>query len=132
MDRFVLVIEDDQTIRDLITEVFAESGYEARAVATMDEAAKHLQNPGCQLIVTDLNAPFYTPETRDLVWKEALAPLRLGRAVPIIVITGHSAAIAEDPAERGVQAILAKPFQIDELLAEAETALAAPGNDDQS
>ena len=128
-DYFVLIVEDDEAVRELISDLLLDSGYAVRAVSAHTEAIEHVRNPKCRLVVTDLNAPFYTADTRDAVWDQVLAPLRTDRPVPIIVVTGHSAAIGENPAERGVRTILAKPFQLDDLLAEIEAALASSTND---
>lgn len=113
---FILVVEDDRSIRELIVDILADAGYATRAVALPDQAGDHVYDPACRLIVADLNAPYYTSETRDDVWEAALRDLRQPSAIPIVVVTAHSGAAAEDAAERNVAAILLKPFQVDELL----------------
>ena len=95
-DRFVLVIEDDRAIRDLMVDLLTEAGYPAQGVVLASQAGEYLSDPSCSLIVTDLNAPFYTPENRDEVWRESLGLLRTDRRIPIIVVTAHSAAAQED------------------------------------
>ena len=123
---YILVVEDDRSIRELIVDILGDAGYPARAVALADQAADHLQDSACHLIVADFNAPYYTEETRDQVWEAALSEFRRATTVPIVVVTAHSVAASEDALERGVAAILLKPFQVDELLDTIEKIL-GPG-----
>ncbi len=54
MARTVLVVEDEQNIRDILVELFEVEGNETRAAATLDEAKAALASGVYDLIVTDI------------------------------------------------------------------------------
>ena len=54
MSPSVLIVEDEQSIRDILTELFECEGTRARAVATLPEAQHALSHDVYDLIVTDI------------------------------------------------------------------------------
>jgi CheY-like chemotaxis protein len=80
----ILVVDDDSSMRLLLTAILGEAGYEVIAVSTLDTAMQALTAEAPDALVTDLRLDGYTG--LQLV---AMSP----RAIPAIVVTG-----ADDPA----------------------------------
>ena len=107
--RLALLIEDDATIASLMLELLRGLGFETRHAARREEAAGLSRDRRPDVVVTDLLAfgalGDAWPRIEEL--REQLG------GVPILVVTGHVAAVAEGAA-RGI-AVLAKPFDLDEF-----------------
>lgn len=115
----VHVIDDDAVIRDSLEILLATEGFDARVYAS---AAKFLEqvetlDGGC--IVTDLRMPGMT----GIELLEKLQELRI--ELPVVVITGDGdRALAVQAMKAGASGILAKPFDVDELIACLRSAIA--------
>jgi len=79
----VLLVEDDQSIRDILVELFDVDGTAVTAVATLDEAKQALGRRTYDLIVTDLNLA----GKRDGGLQVMAAAGILSTDAPIIVLT---------------------------------------------
>jgi excisionase family DNA binding protein len=109
--RRVLVADDDEPIRDLLTRIFAAVEYEMEAVPDGMSALARLRTLPFDLLVTDLRMP-------------GMGGLELARearrvwpAIKIVVITGYpSQSSAIDAVNIGVDAYLTKPFRSIDLL----------------
>src|SRR5438046_6967556 len=55
--RRVLIADDEESIRHVLTELLSERGYEVRAVADGDEAARELAARDYDALVTDVRMP---------------------------------------------------------------------------
>ena len=116
MARRIAVIDDDEAMRDLLAEVLADEGYEP-LVFTDSEAtllALGVQPPDA--LIMDLRLP------PPLDGWALLALLRADPALhdlPVLVCTGDERAVQDQAAvlERPGCAVLAKPFDLDDLLA---------------
>ncbi|HEX9750742.1 MAG TPA: ATP-binding protein [candidate division Zixibacteria bacterium] len=106
----VLLIDDDQTILDVMGEALTEVGYR---VTTRDNGAAaivELRADRFDIVVTDLGMPGVTG------WEVARHAYTLRPRVPVIVISGWGAQIDEAKlANAHVDAVLAKPFHLDQL-----------------
>ncbi len=116
MARRIAVIDDDGAIRDLLAEVLTDEGYEplvfADSAAALPALGPHLPDA----LIMDLRLP------PPLDGWALLAHLRADpalRALPVLVCTGDQRAVREQAAvlERPGCAVLAKPFDLDDLLA---------------
>lgn len=119
----ILVVEDDPLARELLQNVLTDEGYHVMAAATGEQALTTLGTVWPALITLDLDLPGITG---DLM----LAELRRRdetRAVPVIVVS------AKHPIPREVrelaQAVVPKPFDIDELLTVIRDFVAPPARD---
>lgn len=108
----VLVVEDDPPVRDLLDDVLREEGYSVVTAHNGNVALQTLASLQVDLVTLDLDLP-------GLSGSELLEVLR-NREIkipPVIVITG------EKPVGRQVkqvaQAVITKPFDIDDLIAAA-------------
>ena len=110
----ILVVEDDQDIRESIAEVLRDEGHEAWTAAHGAEALALLRRAGCpvpRLILLDLMMPVMNGwEFRAELSKDALLA-----SIPIVVLSGD-ARITGKAAELRAAGALAKPVSITGLL----------------
>lgn len=121
----ILVVEDDQRIRDFITSKLKASGYD---VLTANNGVEGLEQAYAQepdLVVLDLLMP-------KMDGLEMLKQLRSVSAVPVIFLTAKGAdADRIRGLELGADDYLPKPFHPDELVARVTAVLRRAGPDDQ-
>jgi DNA-binding response OmpR family regulator len=109
-ERRVLVIEDDQTLRDTIAEALTEDGYEVWAASNGAAALAIVQRWQPDLVILDLMMPRLDGEG----FCAALRRIDGMAGVPIVVVSASRAA-AEVSARIGAAAALSKPFDLLEL-----------------
>ena len=112
-----MVVDDTEDIRDLISLVLEEEGYEVRVAARGDEALRLVRERRPDLITLDLSLPGL--DGRDLLRElhddHALA------AVPLVVVSAFADSLTA--AERHLaDEIIVKPFDLDDLLRRIERA----------
>jgi FixJ family two-component response regulator len=114
----VLVVDDDESIRESLPDLLKELGFEARAFASAVELlASGVLERGEYLILDVAMPEMSGPELQ-------LELIRRGHEVPIIFITARGDdKVREDVLSNGAVAYLLKPFTELELT----TALAAAG-----
>lgn len=108
----VLVVEDDEDIRDVLVEVLEDEHYTVRAARNGAEALDALRSARPALILLDLTMPVMNGEefrTRQLA-DPALA------SIPTVVMTAADR-IQERTASMGVVGALPKPIKLEDLLA---------------
>ena len=110
----ILIADDDNTFRSLVTEIFTDAGYEVSAHENGRLAWEHLQAEGSDLAVLDINMP-------EMDGIELLGRIRSDerfKDMPVLLLTIR--AFTEDQVqgyERGADDYLTKPFSNDVLLA---------------
>ena len=110
----ILVADDDNTFRSLVTEIFSDAGYEVSAHENGRLAWEHLQAEGADLAVLDINMP-------EMDGLELLGRIRSDeklKDMPVLLLTIR--AFTEDQVqgyERGADDYLTKPFSNDVLVA---------------
>jgi CheY-like chemotaxis protein len=107
-----MVVDDDPMLREIVGEVLEDAGYAVGAAADGAEALAKVRDHPPAALVLDLMMPVMTGwELLEACRAESLCP-----DVPVLVMSaGHRAAAAE---HLGARAFLAKPFDIERLLAE--------------
>jgi len=114
----VLVIEDDDTVRDVLRSFLSEKGFEATLAKNGEAGLDTLRAEKFDLVLTDLVMPGITGMD---VLKEVIASKI---SMPVIVITGFGTVQTAVEAMRlGAFDYLTKPFNLDELLIVIEKAL---------
>ena len=122
-DRTILVVEDSQTSRKVITMLLERKGYTIQEAKNGSEALVKLADEAPDLVLLDLMLP-------DMSGYEVLAKIRQGGKtadIPVIMLTGKS-----NPADRmkglhhGSNEYLTKPFDPAKLLAVLEKYLDHP------
>jgi two-component system cell cycle sensor histidine kinase/response regulator CckA len=109
----IMVVDDDEDIRMLTTDLLERSGYTAHSFKNGEEALVHFKlNPDqFDLIITDMTMPRMTGYTL------AKKILQTRKEMPIILCTGYSETISKTRAlEMGIRRYLEKPLQNKELL----------------
>jgi len=114
----VLVVDDEASIRDLLSKTLALAEYEVDLAFDGRTALDRLRTTPYDLLITDLKMPGVDGLT---VIREAR---RLKTDLPVIIITGFSTeASAIEAVNLGVSGYLTKPFRVPRVLAVAAKAL---------
>src|SRR3990170_1025545 len=114
----VLVVDDEATIRDLLSKTLALAEYDVDLAPDGRGAIDRLRMIPYDLLITDLRMPGVDGLT---VIREAR---RLKADLPVIIITGFSnEASAIEAVNLGVSGYLTKPFRVPRVLAAASKAL---------
>ena len=114
----VLVVDDDASIRELLSTALEEDGYEVVPAANGQDALAVCERWRPDVIVLDLMMPVMTGF-------EVLSAMRVNERwakIPVIVLTGTGGYSAD---HLGVAAALEKPFDIHQVKAAVEVALGA-------
>lgn len=106
----ILVVEDDLAIQTTLELVLSEEGYEVVSVGSGADALARIPEFEPRLIILDLRMPVMDGSTFVHTYRQ-----QPGGSTPIIVITASQNPQAA-AAELQVSAVLAKPFNLDELL----------------
>jgi two-component system, OmpR family, KDP operon response regulator KdpE len=122
----ILLVEDDQPVREAMARALTAHGHTVRAEATGAEALRDALAWGPDVVVLDLGLP-------DIDGAEMLAMLRAVSDVPVVVATAH-----DDEAEivrlldAGADDYLVKPFSGEQLDARVRAVLrrARPATDE--
>lgn len=114
----VLVVDDDDRMRELLVEIFNSQGHQVIAASDGDSAIRFIIENKFSLIVTDLKMPK----------QDGMAIVRQAKAVdaelPIIMITGHgSVHSAIEAMKQGAYDYIEKPFDPEQLKLVANRAL---------
>ena len=114
----VLVVDDEASIRDLLSKTLALAEYDVDLAPDGRAALDRLRMIPYDLLITDLKMPGVDGLT---VIREAR---RLKADLPVIIITGFSnEASAIEAVNLGVSGYLTKPFRVPRVLAAAAKAL---------
>ena len=114
----ILVVEDDDAIRGLVSEVLREDGYQVREATNGAEALENVRETRPDLIVLDLMMPVMNGWT----FLEECRRTCSCAEVPVVVTSAsHDLPRTADRLRAmGVRTCLAKPFDVDGLLALVE------------
>jgi CheY-like chemotaxis protein len=112
----VLVVEDEESVGEILADVLADAGYEVRRARNGLEGLRVIGDWLPQVIILDLMMPVmdgftFRAEQRRLGGREA--------AVPVIVLSGARDMRTRDGELQAVEAI-SKPFELDDVLAAVE------------
>jgi DNA-binding response OmpR family regulator len=114
----VLVVDDEETIRELLLKTLALADYEVDLAPDGRTALERMRMIQYDLLITDLRMPGVDGLT---VIREAR---RLKADIAVIIVTGYSSeASAIEAINLGVQGYLTKPFRVPRVLAAAAKAL---------
>ena len=110
----ILVVDDDEGIREFVSLVLADEGYEVVTAPHGAAALEFVARRVPAVILLDMRMPVMDG------WQFAQAyRQRPGPHAPIIVVTAARDA-GERAAEIGAEGVLAKPFRLADLLAVVE------------
>ena len=108
---FVLVVEDDKSVRNLIVTTLRTHGYRYAEAPTGEAAIVQASSHNPDVILLDLGLP-------DMEGAEVIRRVRGWSNLPIIVISARSEDADKIAAlDAGADDYLTKPFSVDELMA---------------
>ena len=120
MAESILIIDDENNLRDTLREILATEGYDILEARDGREGLEHLRDGSPDLILCDWKMPVAGGE-------EMLAELNrrdLTRNLPVIVMTAHGTGQnAMKSIQLGAYEFLTKPIDFDELIATVRRAL---------
>jgi DNA-binding response OmpR family regulator len=123
MAKKILIMDDDPTIADLLTEALADEGYETfmttQSLRFYDAVREHQPD----LILLDLMMPYL--DGRDEL---KLMTMGVNHQIPVIVVTAFLGAANEeqDFRDAGVVHIVYKPFDLDKLVDLVKSTIGEP------
>lgn len=107
----ILVVEDDKSVRNLMTTTLKAHDYKYIAAATGEEAILQASTHNPDIVLLDLGLP-------DMDGVEVIKKIRTWSNMPIIVISARSEdADKIEALDNGADDYLTKPFSVEELLA---------------
>jgi CheY-like chemotaxis protein len=119
----VLIADDEQNIRQTISDVLRKLGAVCTVCKDGFEAVNNLNQDKFDLIVSDIKMPYRNG------YEIFAAARRIDERLPVILMTGfgydphHSIVRAS---EEGLSSVMFKPFKIDDMLTEVRKALGCP------
>jgi CheY-like chemotaxis protein len=119
MNKRILVVDDESSIRDALRKVLQAEGYEVVSAENGLEAIEKLMSEGIDLLLLDLGLP--VKDGRDtMIWLAEVNPL-----LPVIIITGRNN--QRDLAEKlGADVLMDKPLDVPRLLQAIRELTSAP------
>ena len=109
----VHVVEDDRSIAESIR-MMLEDAY---SVTVFETAAAMPRGAGPSLVITDLAGGDRYDSAAAI---RMVRDVRIRTGAPVMVLTAHGAATSDDRLALVANAVLGKPFEMDELLATVE------------
>jgi two-component system nitrogen regulation response regulator GlnG len=117
----VLVADDDRSIRTVLTQALGRNGYQVRATGHAQTLWRWVEDGEGDLVITDVMMP--DDNGLDLLPRI----LRIRPGLRVVVMSAQSTLItAVKATQRGAFEYLPKPFDLKELLAVVDRALAVP------
>lgn len=120
MQANILLIEDDRSTASALQKVLQDEGYAVTVAGRGDQGLNQARERQCDLVITDLKLP-------GLSGMELIAQLHSAKPkLPIIMMTAHGTTeTAIEAMKLGACDYLVKPFEADELLDLAASAVAS-------
>ena len=107
LDRRVLIADDEENIRNILSAFFSFHGYEAVSAGNGKEALDILKNKSCELLITDLDMP----KMNGLELVDAIRKLN----IPVTIIGMSFNDKKSEFLRAGADYFLCKPFDFQHL-----------------
>jgi two-component system nitrogen regulation response regulator NtrX len=122
MSKDILIVDDEEAIRDVVAAVLEDEGYRPRMAANSDEALREMGRRPPALVLLDIWL-----EGSKLDGVQILERIRVEHPdVPAIMFSGHGTIeTAVTAIKKGAYDFIEKPFQADRLLIAISRALEA-------
>ena len=109
----ILIVDDEEDIRTLISDILGDEGFDTRLAASSEEAMAELNRDPPGLMILDIWLKDSRMDGIDIL----KATKRDNPDIPIIIISGHgNIEIAVAAIKQGAYDFIEKPFNIDQLL----------------
>lgn len=107
----LLVVDDENDLRDIVASELEFMGARVFQAENITNAQKILNTETIDLVISDIRMPGGTGiDLLDFIKKRNVAQ------PPIILITGFADITLEDALNKGAEALMSKPFKLDELI----------------
>ena len=114
--RQILIVDDDEDVRDAVADVLVDEGYGVTGVSSGREALQHLQDHVLpSLILLDM----MMPEMDGWLLRQELKKSPDLASIPIVILSGHGD-VRDAALALGAVDYLRKPLRMDSLLEIAE------------
>lgn len=114
----ILVIDDEQGIRTVLSDVLEDEGFEVMTAADGKSGMALLEKGNCDLVILDV----WLPDTSGIDILESMTQEQLD--TPVIIISGHANIdIAVKAVNLGAYDFLEKPLSIDKMITVVTNAL---------
>ena len=121
MGNRVLVVDDDPSLRDTLSEVLGDEGYDVRSAANGQEALAALGTWDADLVILDLMMP-----TMDAYAFRAAQRDAGTRLTPLLILSA-APGLTDAAQDLGAVGVVPKPFRLSDLLTAVATTLASDG-----
>ncbi|WBW97421.1 response regulator transcription factor [Oceanirhabdus sp. W0125-5] len=110
----ILIVEDDNYINKILSDMLRDNGYEVQSAYSGTEALLYLKDDSWNIVLLDLMLPGKTGE-------EVLCEIRKKQNMPIIIISAKDDFNTKiETLRAGADDFICKPFNMDEVLARIE------------
>ena len=118
----ILIVDDERDIRELISDILQDEGFETRIAGTAEDCMKEVDAAPPGLLILDLWL-----KDRDLDGIDILKKVKKNYPhVPVVIISGHgNIEIAVAAIKQGAYDFIEKPFNINQLLVVIRRAMEA-------
>jgi len=114
----ILVVDDEAALRDMLTRMLKTQGHQVVAASDGEQAMKCFEAESFDLVLTDLGMPKMSG------WEVGKALKKINAKVPVAIITGWGMELnREKMRENGVDLIVSKPFNFDQVIQVVSEAL---------
>lgn len=118
MEKRIVIVDDDPTMREAMTETLSIAGYRTIQCGDGESAERVIKAGSVDLVISDIRMPGI--DGLELLRRTKVSP----DAPPFIVISGHATVPeAVEAMKRGAYDLLVKPFSYRELTSLVESAL---------
>ncbi|MDQ1617124.1 MAG: two-component system, OmpR family, response regulator RegX3 [Actinomycetota bacterium] len=120
----ILVVEDEESLRDPLTYMLSREGFEVAAAANGPDALEEFERNGADLVLLDLMLP-------GLAGTEVFRAMRATTNVPVIMLTAKDSEVDKVVGlELGADDYVTKPYSARELVARIRAVLRRRGEPD--
>lgn len=106
----ILVVDDEKDICDLLSLELGDQGFNYFIAHSVSEAVRILKKSSVDLVITDIRMP-------QKSGIELLKELRLNqKKLPVVFMTGFSDISEADAINMGASAVVAKPFEMSDMV----------------
>ncbi len=107
----ILVVDDEQGICRLLTDILSRAGYQVSACTSGKDAVQVFKKNNFDIVLTDLGMPEMTG------WEVAKEIRKSDPDIPIALITGWAVELDDEKVrQNGVDLVITKPFNVEDVL----------------
>ncbi len=107
----VLVVEDEENIREVLEEILSAAGHQVTQASSGEEGIELFKRHRQDLVITDLGLPGLSG------WDVANAVKKESQSTPVVLFTGWGVKLDQEDAKRqSVDRFISKPFNMEQIL----------------